>query len=405
MLKLVVAFIAVSWHSVSWGQTFQTSTFDVIPSRGALLSNVVIDSQVTTGVVGSYSRIKMHLSCYATNLRGVSNPVAANALVTAYIDTFTSAGVAKIIQVQFPAEYLKPAATRLQSNAYNIVSIGADDPGTKISAYDNIIQLLIPNLKEMTITSGGEVANVSEKNLIFSGIRFSQAGAPDRYGPFFGSNGPLSASLHWYTSIDGKTIDVYASFPGAATVGMRPRYLGESRTGFCGGYYSPLMLFFDDSLPNFTATSDFSLASSQAGKIYWPEKNSPGYFLVLDSDGKSEVKNGDQLFGDTEKFENGFKKLAFYDENKDGVIDIKDKVFKQLNLWNDKDADGVAQKNEMQTLKKMGVVSIDLKFINETKKFGDRAEYKEKSAFKFKKAGIVKSGVVLDVWFSPAPIK
>lgn len=383
------------------------SNFDVLPARGGLLSNVVIDSQVTTAK-GSYTRLSLHLSCYATNLRSVSNPVAANSMVHAYVDVYTSANVVKTVKVSFPAEFLKPAANRIISagSANSMVTVDATAiPYIKIKSYDNVVQLLLPNLKEMTLTSSGEVTNVTEKNLIVSGIRFTQGEAPGGYaGSYFGSAGPLSSMVKWYTSVDGKTIDVYAAFPGAAAPGMRAQYQGETRTGFCGAYYSPLMLFFDDELPNFTGTSRFSLHKNQQEKIYWPEAQSPGYFLVLDEKNNSKIMDGTQLFGDNEDFENGFANLSSHDLNKDQTIDSKDKVFKKLKLWQDENGDGIAQVSELKSLSQMGLISISLKYVNETKKFGDRAEYKQKSTFQFKKGGAAKTGKVMDLWFSPAPL-
>lgn len=386
----------------SQSQQLQTqSFFDVMPAGAGLLSNIVIDSQVTTARVGSYTRLNMHLGCYATNLRSVGNPVSGNSIVTAIIDVYNASGTLQTILVEFPAEFLKPVAVRDMAVANNVTLTKSLNPYVKMKAFDNIVQLLMPNIKEMTITSDGEVTNVTEKNLIVAGIRFSQKGAPG--APYTGHNGPLSSSISWYTSIDGKTIDVYANFPGAANPGQRARYQGETRTGFCGGYYSPLMLFFDDSTPQFSATSKFSLSKEQPGSIFWPEAGSPGYFLVLDEKGDGKILDGSQLFGDTEKFKDGFENLASHDTNKDGVIDANDKVFKHLKLWNDRNSDGVSQKVELKTLKEMGVTSIDLKFEYETKKFGDRAEYKQKSSFNFKKNQATKKGRVLDLWFSPAP--
>lgn len=401
-LSALIALPSAFAQNPSVQSQLQTqSFFDVMPSGGGLLSNVVIDSQVTTGRVSSYTRLNMHLSCYATNLRGVANPVSEYSVVKAYIDIKTSANVMKTAIIQFPAEFLKPAASRTMTVANAVALVASADPLIKIKAFDNVVQLLLPNIKEMTVTSDGEVTNLSEKNLIVAGVRFSQEGAPG--GAYTGVTGPLSSSIRWYTSIDGKTIDVYASFPGAAFPGQGAQYQGETRTGFCGAYYSPLMLFFDENLPNFLTTSKFSVSKHQTGSVYWPEAGSPGYFLVLDEKNDSKIENGSQLFGDNEKFKDGFENLSSYDDNKDSIIDSKDKVFKKLKLWNDKNADGVSQKDEVKTLKQMGVTSINLAFEYETKKFGDRAEYKQKSSFNFKKNQATKKGLVLDVWLSPAP--
>jgi hypothetical protein len=404
----VVATSLNVWADDSKGKVEIKSMFDVLPARGGMLSNVVIDSQVTTAKVGSYTRLSIHLSCYATNLRSVNNPVAENSMINAFIDVYDSSNTVKTVQVRFPAEFLKPAANRIL-NGVSAESLVAVDtlgiPNVKIKSYDNVVQLLLPQLKEMTLTSSGEVTNVTEKNLIVSGIRFTQSEAPTGYGGgYFGSVGPLSSQIKWYTSVDGKTIDVYASFPGAAAPGQRAVYEGETRTGFCGAFYSPLMLFFDDELPDFSGSSRFSLHKDQTGKIYWPEANSPGYFLVLDEKNDSKIIDGNQLFGDNEKFENGFANLSSHDLNKDQIIDAKDKVFKKLKLWQDKNGDGIAQASELKRLSQMDVTSISLKFINETKKFGDRAEYKQKSTFQFKKGAVEKKGHVIDIWFSPAPL-
>lgn len=403
--------IAVLFGHPAWAQTAnkseeaELSAFDVMPARGGMLSNVVIDSQVTTAKVGSYTRVNMHLSCYATNLRSVANPVSENSWVVAYVDAHDQSGAKKTIIVEFPAELLKALSARngtlWNGQAEDMVTVS--DPNARIKAHGDVLQLLIPNLKEMTITSEGEVTNVTEKNLIFSGIRFTQKAPPGGklLGSYFGSAGPLSSRLNWYTSIDGKTIDVYADFPGAASPGMKAKVQGETKTGFCGAYYSPLMLFFDDELPDFTGKSAFPIRENQSGGVFWPEPHAPGYFLVLDEKNDSQIKDGSQLFGDYGNYENGFANLAAHDLNKDGVIDAKDKVFKKLKLWNDKNGDGVSQKAEVVTLQKKGVKSIDLKYVNETNKFGNRAEYKQKSTFSFTQKGVEKKGVVLDIWFSP----
>lgn len=405
-LKVLWMTLIFSGGAMAQSMQTQSSAFDTMPSRGELLSNVVIDSQVVTAKVTSFTRLKLHLSCFATNLRSVGNPVTANSIVTAYLDVRTSSNAVKTIEVKFPADYLKPASTRLASESYAINYVSTVDAAVKISAYDNIIQLLIPNMKSVTLDSSGEIANVTEKNLILAGVRFAQGGAPNGYqGSYFGSTGPLSSNVKWYISKDGKTIDVYAAFPGAATPGMRARYQGETRTGFCGGYYSPLMLFFGEKTSRFTETSDFKLSENQSGRIYWPEKNSEGYFLVQMKEEDKAVRDGSQMFGDNQDHPDGFSNLASYDLNKDQVIDRKDRIFKSLRLWNDKNADGVSQAEELFTLNQKGVQSLALDYLHETRKFGERAEYKQRSSFVFVKDGKKQKGQLIDIWLSPAPLE
>ena len=60
---------------------------------------------------------------------------------------------------------------------------------------------------------------------------------------------------------------------------------------------------------------------------------------------------------------NGFRALAVYDSNGDGVIDAKDPVFANLRLWIDANHDDVAQPDELLTLPSLGAYSISLHYV------------------------------------------
>lgn len=172
--------------------------------------------------------------------------------------------------------------------------------------------------------------------------------------------------------------------------------------GFCGGFYSPLMLFFDDQRPSFTGITRFPLYGKNPGAAnYWPEKNAPGFFLVhLKKDQKS-VEDYHNLFGKNDDFQNGFEALRAHDSNKDDVIDSKDPVFKELKLWGDKNADGFSSKEELFSLKEKGITKIDLNYsVNDRVSFGDKATAREKGSFTFKMGKNTRKGEILDVWFN-----
>lgn len=173
--------------------------------------------------------------------------------------------------------------------------------------------------------------------------------------------------------------------------------------GFCGGYYSPLMLFFDNQIPHFTGISLFELYGLKEGtRVHWPEENSSGYFLAHMPKGVSEITSYKQLFSQTDVLANGFDSLALHDANKDGVIDSKDPIFKDLRLWNDKNGDGFSDESEIITLKERAVTSISLKYNSKNPtNFGDRANAREKSTFTFNSKGKSQVGQVFDVWLSP----
>ena len=172
--------------------------------------------------------------------------------------------------------------------------------------------------------------------------------------------------------------------------------------GFCGGFYSPLMLFFDEKVPAFSGVSLFPLYGVDKGsRVYWPEAYSPGYFLV-DMKGDDKVNSYKQLFGKDQNHANGFDALKIHDSNKDNIIDIKDKAFASLKLWQDKNSNGLSDKGELFSLKDKGVQSIKLKYSSKNlTKFGNRARAREKSTFEFTSKGRTIAGKIYDIWLSP----
>lgn len=91
-------------------------------------------------------------------------------------------------------------------------------------------------------------------------------------------------------------------------------------------------------------------------KVDWPINVKENAFLVR-PDKKGKVTSIQQLFGDY-KAKNGFEALKAYDSDKDGFVSTKDKRFKELALWLDKNRDGIAQDDEIKTLAEYGVDKI-----------------------------------------------
>ncbi len=173
--------------------------------------------------------------------------------------------------------------------------------------------------------------------------------------------------------------------------------------GFCGGYYSPLMLFFDEKLPRFSGVSSFPLYGlAPYTPVHWPEPKAPGYFLVHLKNRKTPVTSHEQLFGQDDKFDNGFEALKVHDDNMDGKIDKKDKIFTSLYLWSDLNGNGHSEKTEIRPLSDKKVVGISLKYTtNDPTNFQNRARVREKGSFEFLKAGKVTKAKIYDVWLSP----
>ena len=91
-------------------------------------------------------------------------------------------------------------------------------------------------------------------------------------------------------------------------------------------------------------------------------------FLVLDRNGNGTIDNGGELFGDQVQLENGsksssgFEALAELDSNGDGFIDSDDASFADLNVWVDKNQNGISEPNELFSLIELEISSISLDY-------------------------------------------
>ena len=346
--------------------------------------------------------VTLHNSCFGANLRGVGNPLSPNSIVTANL-TFMINGKEHALMVKYPGDLVtkggmkSATVTPMQPAMY---SLGGGSAGI----YGNTVIMRTPIATEVSVDNSGNVTVAPNDKIYLKSYQFSQivncAGGPvygayghSSYTPtypcgqFMGKDGVVAASLGGLNVSSDKTaIDVYVAFPG--------------QTGFCGGYWSPLMLFFDEARPKFDNVSSFPL--SPTGKTSWPEAGHVGYFLALDRDGSGAIDKKNELFGDGVNEKNGFEVLKKLDSNKDGVIDKKDKEFKNLVLWNDKNGDGISQKDELIKLSDK-VESISLKYEKGNLiPIGKYAEQRERSKFFYKENGKKKEGQIVDIWLSPA---
>lgn len=237
----------------------------------------------------------MQMGCFAVNLRSVANPVASGTMITGVFDFENNGGGIETVKVQFPSHYVfakscqeNPAnfgcgndtqqigmatATPPTLSATMAANVFFVDPPASVSgiprALGNLLQLDMTKLKQATTTSSGNttiVGDLLDRNFVLRAVRFVQAGAPN-IGQYFGTDGPLSSNVSWYTSNDSRNIEIYADFPGAARPDQAAAYTGERRTGFCAAYYSPLMVFFDSKRPRFSSVSQFSLSKTLALSI------------------------------------------------------------------------------------------------------------------------------------------
>ncbi|MCZ6106245.1 hypothetical protein O6B34_09305, partial [Campylobacter ureolyticus] len=160
-----------------------------------------------------------------------------------------------------------------------------------------------------------------------------------------------------------------------------------------------------DSLTHFDHNND-----SLREKTAWIDSGDS--FLALDKNNNGLIDNGTELFGnhtitDTSypyipsNRTNGFEALKLYDDNGDGIINMQDKVFDKLLLWNDINKDGLSQSDELSYLKDSNIAAISLDYKN-TNTIENGNTIKQSSKVFFKDGSTT---IANDVWFKVDPSK
>lgn len=391
--------------------TSSTADISILPLSGPNMNDVILDGQVNiTRSNADTTFMDINVYCYGTNLRAVPNPVSPASTITAHIQYQAADRSYKYYNITFPATAISKTES-LNQDLTPTSTVSTDPAGAtvtdKFTAHirDSNIRVAMKRTRAIGLDvlsakeDFGQLNNLADKTNIIKSIQFEQKmppGTPKQQ--FMGWDGPLTAAITWYVAENGKQIKVSAGFP------------GENK--FCGGYFSPLVLKFKvpENAPGIQKSSHFPLYTSDLKlpkgppKISWPDFKEETYFLALDKDKNGKIDTGAELFGDVNGFDDGFKNLAFYDDNKDNVIDEKDKIFADLLLWNDKNGDGKSQKNELMKLSDMGVSSIALTYLNATRYVGNSGKILGPGEFTYKdKKGNISKGSVWDIFLTGVP--
>ncbi len=83
-------------------------------------------------------------------------------------------------------------------------------------------------------------------------------------------------------------------------------------------------------------------------------------FLVLDKNLDGLINDKNELFGDSDGHAHGFDNLSSYDSDGNGLIDMGDDVYANLQIWQDANGDGVSGEGELKSLADLGIASINL---------------------------------------------
>lgn len=453
--KMFFGFVVFSANYAFAQSISQSSVVSVSPLNlsSGVFQNYFVSGKAVTRQGQSDIYLQIYNSCYGTNLRSVANPLSPSSTVTASIKLNSIAGgvvTPQSASFSYPGALITKTGIKGASNITAKLGNSASLKSVMVSG--NFVRAQLPITTAYTVNAQGDINHTTD--LQVTGISFSQDFTPpnqpavcvanpltaccvtdpdmgwggytipnpsfyagyefgwtggtwnwnDRTahqayciesymssyrGAYMGSKGALSGKVTYNLSTDKKTIEVYAAFPG--------------ENGFCGGYYSPLMFFFNDKVPKFDGVTFFPL--NLTGATYWPESGTDVGFLVYDKNNDGKITFASELFGDnvhsSKPYENGFERLKEFDSNHDGKINKKDKLFNKLAIWIDKNSNGVTDPGELIALKSK-VVEIDLKYVHKgVTAIADRAELREQSEFVMIENGKHVKRKIIDVYFAP----
>jgi hypothetical protein len=353
------------------------SQVETLTEGSATLDGVVASEQpaYSRNMPGQL-RLEITLGCYGVNLRNPAGTVnlSGGALVPLQITVLDQNNNPVSGTMNIPAQ-----AFKVNSTANTNVAVVPASLGTARVQNNSLTSNWAVATDTGTVNAAGEVDIVRHAMKVRS-VTFG--------------NGVRMDNLSKSMSQDGRTLRITAKVPSAV--------IGE-----CGSFVSPLMVFFDESRPKFSAVTEFALGQPEGMGVHWPEKGAKGFFLGLDARGDGIIKDANQLFGSYDS-PNGFEKLKALDSNKDGQINSSDAAFSKLVLWRDKNSNGKTDKgDEYVSLKDKGIKSISLSYSSQdVVSYGHGAEGRERSTFVWlDKNNKEHSGVVEDIWFNTAPLQ
>lgn len=176
---------------------------------------------------------------------------------------------------------------------------------------------------------------------------------------------------------------------------VNPDVGGDESPQLCNGCNcSPVVIDVNGDGFSFTNADDgvaFDItATGRLQAVSWTSVGADDAFLVLDRNGNGLIDDGSEVFGDStpqpeSTHPNGFAALAVFDReeeggNEDGEISREDAVYSRLQLWQDRNHNGISESEELYSLPELGVraIELDYKESRRVDEFGNEFKYRAK---------------------------
>lgn len=307
-----------------------------------------------------------------------------------YTNMTTPSQVGYVIAALLPDEYGYSGRT--------IIDIALASPGRIAGAMEktNFTGTQNSRFKQLE-SSEFSLPNVSPEQLA---ALYAQAAVPRQHPQTLEW---VTAEVRFYTYIGNKVLSSSYVRPSAPTTGGGATLLSEggsyafqvmtpliSRQAECSGANgevgevcnndcdsneSPLVLDLKGNGVQATSLADgvrFDIdADGKENSVAWikgsRERGWDDAFLARDINKNGKIDNGSELFGSATRMRNGslpvngFIALKELDSNSDNKFDRKDKAFREVVLWMDRNQDGKSQRSELIPVASL-VKSIDLRF-------------------------------------------
>ena len=141
-------------------------------------------------------------------------------------------------------------------------------------------------------------------------------------------------------------------------------------TCLVSGLISPLMIDLKNMGIQYTSFGEHVMFDFGEGQMptTWPSNADSAMFLVNDKNDNGKIDGIEEMFGDNtpsingRKNNNGFEALREFDSNKDNIIDQKDMIWGNLQLWSDANVNAATDPGELKSLSQFQITGIELNY-------------------------------------------